>query len=222
MKIALISDVHGNYPALLAALESKEFREANEAYCLGDLVGYYPYPDECVKRVAREKIPCVMGNHDYGLVVNKPCRDNKVGVKSLELTRKLVSRETTAFLAKLPKKLVVKIGGRKLFLVHGSPENLLDGYVNPEDEVEVPNGFDILAMGHTHKPFFRKKRGKLVVNPGSVGQPRDARGGACFAIIDLDGLKVKFYRVPYDVSSIIKKTESMGFNEAADVLRRLK
>ena len=67
MKIALISDIHGNYPALKAVLESKAFQSADKAYCLGDLVGYYPYPEECVKRVMKEGIPCVMGNHDYSI-----------------------------------------------------------------------------------------------------------------------------------------------------------
>jgi len=222
MKIALISDIHGNYPALEAVLKNKSFQAAQRAYCLGDLVGYYPFPEECVKRVMRERIPCIMGNHDYGLVVNKPCRNNKIGIKSLELTRKLISQETINFLARLPKKRIIRIQGRKLFLVHGSPKNLLDGYVNRNDEIEIPKGFDVLAMGHTHKPFVRKIEEGIILNPGSVGQPRDGVKGACFAVIDLSRMKVKFFHASYNSSRVIEEIEKLGFIEAAEALKRLK
>ncbi len=218
MKIALISDIHGNYPALEAVLESPNFQSANKAYCLGDLVGYYPYPEECVKRLIKEGIPCVMGNHDYSLVNGKPCLENQVGIKSFELTRKLVSSETVQFLSKLPEKLELEVNGKKLFLVHGSPSDHLKGYVNPEDEIQIPEGFDVLAMGHTHKPFAKKQGNGLVINPGSIGQPRNGVKGASFAILDLPSLETMFFNIQYNPKKVIMKTRQLGFEEAANVL----
>ncbi|OIO24892.1 hypothetical protein AUJ65_00185 [Candidatus Micrarchaeota archaeon CG1_02_51_15] len=220
MKIALISDIHGNYPALEAVLESQAFRSVKTAYCLGDLVGYYPYPEECVKRIMKEGIPCVMGNHDYSLVVGKPCQKNQVGLKSFELTRKLVSKEVVQFLSKLPKKMELKINEKSFLLVHGSPTDLLNGYVNPEDEVSIPEGFDGLAMGHTHKPFVKKKGGGLIINPGSVGQPRNGVKGACFALFDPDSLEAGLFSEPYDATQVIAKTRQLGSEEAANALEQ--
>jgi putative phosphoesterase len=220
MKIALISDIHGNYSALEAILKSSAYQSADKAYCLGDLVGYYPYPEDCVKRIKKERIPCVMGNHDHSLVKGKPCLKNQVGIKSFELTRKLVSSESISFLSKLPEKLELEATGKKLFLVHGSPSNPLNGYVNPDDDVKIPSGFDVLAMGHTHKPFAKKQGSNLVINPGSVGQPRNGVKGASFAVLDLPSMKTKFFNEQYKIEQVIMKTRKLGFEEAAKVLER--
>lgn len=219
MNIALISDIHGNYPALEAVMESEDFKAADQVYCLGDLVGYYPYPEECVARVRRQRIPCVMGNHDYSCVENRPCRNNRIGRASLELTRRLVSRQTIVFLSEVPDRLEVQLNKERLYLVHGSPENPLNGYVLPGDSVNVPIGCGILAMGHTHKQFSRNQSGRLLLNPGSVGQPRDGKG-ACFAVLDLEGFRAGLHRVNYDPSEVIQKTEQLGCHEAAEKLRR--
>jgi putative phosphoesterase len=220
VKIAIIADIHGNLPALEAVLSNKEFLSADSRYCLGDLVGYYPFPDECVKRVAREKIPCVMGNHDYSAVCGVPCRQNEVGFKSLEMTKNFVSETALKFLSKLPHTLIVSADKRKLFLVHGSLDNHLDGYVYSEDKVAVPKGFDALCMGHTHKPFTRKEGEKLIVNPGSVGQPRDGDKRASFAVIDTEKMTAKIVRVKYDASVVIARTLELGFEEAAEALEK--
>jgi len=221
MRIALISDIHGNYQALEAVLGSEEFNSTEEAYCLGDLVGYYPYPEECVTRIKQERIVCVMGNHDYSCVENKPCYDNETGRLSLEITRKLVSLRTIDFLSKLPRKLEIELNNKRLYLVHGSPANLLNGYINPQDDVEVPAGFDLLATGHTHIQFSRRIASKLIVNPGSVGQPRDGIKGACLAVLDLEETSVSLTRVNYDASEVITRTAGLKCYEAADSLRQL-
>lgn len=222
MRIALFSDVHGNLPALEAVFESKEFKECKAAYCLGDLVGYYQYPNECVELVRKHKIQSLAGNHDYACVANEPCRDNEVGLKSQRLMQRLVSENTKRFLASLPAKLEIEVAGKRFYLVHGSPANPRGGYVNPDDPVEVPAGFDLLAMGNTHKPFVRREGSAIVVNPGSVGQPRDGMKGACFAVVDTVKWDVIFHRAGYDASELIKKVDGLGLKEAAEALRRLK
>lgn len=197
MRIALISDIHGNLPALRAVLTHPACREAERILCLGDVVGYYPAPNECAALLREAGVETILGNHDVAFLEGKPCRDNPMGRASQRLMERLVDKDTRAFLASLPAQLRLELEGRVLWLLHGSPDNPLNGYVNPEDSVVVPPGVDVLAMGHTHKPFSRRVGSALVVNPGAVGQPRDGLGGACFASLELPAGNAEHYRLTY-------------------------
>lgn len=202
MRIALLADIHGNFPALKTVLATPEFRAADRAFCLGDVVGYYSFPNECATLLQVHRIQTILGNHDAAFLADKPCRDNAVGRASQQLMRELVSPATRDFLVSLPDHLELELAGVRVLLVHGSPSNRLNEYVNPDDPVEMPPGVGLLAMGHTHRAFVRKTGDALMLNPGSVGQPRDGQSGACFATVDLETKVALLHRISYDQSVV--------------------
>jgi len=194
MKIAVMGDIHANYRALAAVLADEAFRSADRRYCLGDIVGFGLQPDECVKRIKLENIPIVQGDHDSNTAHDVPCIGG-IEKASYELTKELITRESVIYLERMHKVLLDKVGGRKVMLVHGSPDFPLTGARYEKDLVRVPKGIDILLMGHTHIPFIRHEGDCLIVNPGSVGRPGDGDLRPSFALIDTTDMSAVIMRV---------------------------
>ena len=223
MRIALISDIHANLPALQAVLRDLDGRaDVDAIYHLGDLVGYAPWPNEVVETIARRGIAGVAGNYDSTVATDyKHCGCKYEDPKQEELshlsyawTRGHVTAETKRSLAALPFRLDVRplgghVAGPRLILVHGAP-TLNTLYWTEERDEEFcrkmiaragADGGDVLAFGHTHLPWQRTVDGVLLVNAGSVGRPKDGDPRACYVRLDLgDGTpSVEFVRVWYDV-----------------------
>lgn len=218
MKIGLISDIHSNLAAFKAVL--KDMPKVDEIICAGDLVGYGAEPNEVVKLARAKKVRSVMGNHDRAAVLNDPAGLNDRAAAAIAWTSKKLTRENRGYLSSLPVRLELEFGGRSLYLVHGSPRNPLDEYVFPDfsnrDLVGVVKGVeaDVVALGHTHVPMERMILGKDVVNPGSVGQPRDRDKRASYAVINFDKeVSVAFWRVDYDIEATAEKIKSAGLPE---------
>ena len=207
-RLNLIADVHGNLPALEAVLD--ELPKAKTLH-LGDVVGYNPYPREVIELLQERRIASVMGNHDNAVLTGDVSWFNPVAARAILWTREHLSEEELAYLASLP--LEIK---NEVCAVHGSPRRRLEEYVFPDYPDEVLSGFlklagrRILAMGHTHVPFWRRVGDALVVNPGSVGQPRDGDARASFASIDLSTLEVEIVRVEYDISRVAREILRAG------------
>jgi putative phosphoesterase len=201
-KLNLIADIHANLPALEAVLD--ELPRAKTIH-LGDVVGYNPYPREVIELLREKRIASVLGNHDHAVVTGDTAWFNPVAARAIEWTREQLGGEELAYLSSLP--LEIK---NEVYAVHGSPRRKLEEYVYPDYPKEVLSAFlklasrGVLAMGHTHIPFSRKLGGTLIVNPGSVGQPRDGDARASFACIDLATLEVEIVRVEYDISRVAK------------------
>ena len=207
MKVLIISDIHGNLAALDAIRE-----EADKVFCLGDIVNYGPYPTACLERVRNLTDAIVRGNHD-----NATGRDADCGcsVKYKELsdtgkiyTKTILSKGEKEFLANLPVTLHMEIDGKRCLLSHGSPGGDMYKYLRPdvsqkelEDELRGINA-DIVFIGHTHLPMVRKIHDIIVVNPGSVGQPRDGVPMASYAVWEDGSISIK--RVPYDIEATVK------------------
>lgn len=225
MRYALISDIHGNLPALEAVLADIRSRDDVDAiYHLGDLVGYAPWPDDVVTTIQRESISGVAGNYDSTVATsykNCGCRyedpmQERLSHLSYEWTVEHTSSKTKSILAALPFRTDIKplgghVAGPRLTLVHAHTSNNLiyveedrsDAFLAKMADVAALAPGDVIAFGHTHKPWHRAVNGVLFVNPGSVGRPKDGDWRAGYVIVQLDtaGAAVEFVRVEYDVEA---------------------
>src|SRR5260221_7586918 len=195
MRYLLFSDVHANLPALRVVLRDAHARtDLAGRYHLGDLVGYAPWPDEVVALIAEEGIAGVAGNYDSTVAADyKHCgcryedaRQEELSHVSYEWTRRHVSQETKAFLGTLPFRLDLRpdgghVVGPQVILVHGTPvlntvywteDRSNDFCLKMASHVAAKPG-DVIAFGHTHKPWYRNVGGVHFVNAGSVGRPKD-------------------------------------------------
>jgi putative phosphoesterase len=214
MKIGLIADPHSNLTAFKAVL--KDIPRVDQLICVGDLVGYAAEPNEVVK-LAREKlVRVVMGNHDYSAVTRDVRGFNPLAAQAALWTADNLSKENLEFLSSLPTRLELSCG-KKLYVVHGSPRDQLNEYIFPDTpnrvlaELVRDLDADIIVLGHTHMPMQRVIFGKLIINPGGVGQPRDRDPGASYAVLNLgEEVKASFHRVEYDVKSTAEKIEAAG------------
>lgn len=223
MKALVVSDIHANWPALEAVAAAEP--DADAVFCLGDLVDYGPFPHDVIRWVRARATLTVRGNHDHAVATREACQSSPRFRHASEVTRELMWQaldpDEIAFLSSLPLRANLLFDGRRIALVHAAPEDPLYRYVPPDDEGAawdreargVPA--DLLLTGHTHLPLARRSAGGvLVVNPGSVGQPKDGDPRAAYAVID-DG-RVEHRRAAYDVERTVAGLESAAL--PADVV----
>lgn len=212
MKIGLISDIHANAPALRVVLDGLADKDVDRILCAGDVVGYYPFPNEVVSLLEEHDVRSIVGNHDAAVLDETPSRFSINAKRAADWTRRELTPESNEFLESLPLVFEETIDGRDIYMVHGSPEDPLNEYIW-EDEVDeraldywFEDHPDFLILGHTHRPFVKKVGSTTVLNPGSVGQPRDKNPRSAFAIVDLQLLSVNRYRVDYDIDAVADET----------------
>jgi putative phosphoesterase len=216
-KIAFISDIHGNMPALKAVLDDIEKKDVSRIYCLGDLVGYYCFFNEVVDKIRSLNIPTVIGNHDHALVYNSGVIEHsKTCTNILHWQLENAKPETLSFLKSLPTSLNINFGGREIMMVHAGLQDHVDEYLfDVSDAYMKEHNFnsDVLVSGHTHLISYKKLySGKAWFNPGSVGQPRDLNPKASYLVLDED-LNPEFVRVAYDYEVVIKAMKENGFDD---------
>jgi protein phosphatase len=202
MRILIVSDIHANWPALRAIEE-----RADAVFFLGDAVNYGPNPQECVQWLRRNATYAVKGNHDEFIAkgfdprCSAPYRRAAAEVGRIHAG--VLGPNDKAFLGGLPIRERVQLGETTFGLVHASPSQPLYGY-RTEDQLAqlLPSlGIDVLLVGHTHLPFVRRVGSQLLINPGSVGQPKDGDPRASCAIWE-DG-EAEIRRVEYDIEEAI-------------------
>jgi putative phosphoesterase len=230
MRIALFSDIHGNLQALEAVLVDLRAQKPDATYCLGDLVGYGANPNEVTETIRREGYPTIVGNYDDGVGFDRDdcgCayRDDgerERGHRSLDWTRSRVTTENKAFLRTLVKEIRFVADGRRILLVHGSPRKINeylfeDRPIASFERLAASSNADIIAFGHTHKPYVKEAGGVTFVNTGSVGKPKDGDWRACYTLIE-DG-RATFRRVDYDVTAAAGAIHAAGLPPefAADI-----
>ena len=232
MKTLLISDIHANLTALEAVLADAGSFDA--AWCLGDLVGYGPDPNECVERVAAlPNLQCVMGNHDAAALRRIEIDAfNPEARAALLWTQRQLSPANAAFLAQRPEMLTVD----QITLAHGSPRQPIWEYLLDTRTATINfDYFDTLYcfVGHTHLPVIYylpddQRMAHLIVpenttqvtlapraiiNPGSVGQPRDRDPRAAYALLDMDDYTWEWHRVAYDIPSVQERMRAAELPE---------
>jgi putative phosphoesterase len=200
MNIGIISDVHGNRVALDTVLA--DMPPVDALVCAGDVVGYNPWPAECVDELRERGVPTVMGNHDRAVASGTAFRFNNMAAAGVEHAREELDDEQLAWLDALPDEQIDFDGRMKL--VHGHPDDP-DRYTYPDEfSARMLDEEDVLVMGHTHVQHCERFGEGIVLNPGSVGQPRDGDPRAAYAVVDLDGMDVDLHRVEYDVDAVIE------------------
>jgi putative phosphoesterase len=210
MEIALISDIHANLPALEAVLD--DLPPVDDIVCAGDVVGYNPWPAECLERVREVASVTVQGNHDR--TVENPGRyaANKMAMAGLEHAQSELTDEQLEWLATRPKRTEFADGAFRLVHSHPDPGKL-GSYVRPRQFPEMRpylDEYEGLVLGHTHIQHSAVIDDRLIVNPGSVGQPRDSNPDAAYAILDPDARSVDLHRVAYDIDEVITSVEAAG------------
>lgn len=244
MRYALISDVHANLHALDAVLADIDARgDADAVYHLGDLVGYSAFPNEVVGLLRGRAIAGIAGNYDSTVGTGyKHCgcksespRQEALAHVSYEFTRAAVRPEVKRYLAGLPFSLDLRplgghVSGPRLVLVHGTPtlntvyftEDRPDDFCRKMAAAAGLRAGDVLAFGHTHRPWHRTVDGVHFVNTGSVGRPKDGDPRAGYVRLDLGAgdVRVEHVRVPYDVDAAVDAVRAAGLpDDFGEVLR---
>lgn len=230
MRILVISDAHGNYDSLKQVLEEENY---DEAIFLGDAVDYGPQPAETLDLIREACSLILKGNHDEAAArgISCRCREELRPLSEYtraEVTMKMLSKEDLEFLARLPDKAELSLAGFRAYAVHASPKDKLYGYVMPDmsDEELEEQLFELslaglrkldhelFLLGHTHRAMLREVKNARILNPGSVGQPRDGDPRLSYALIEDGRLELK--RMSYDVERVVRKIRELKLNEWAE------
>lgn len=211
MKIAIISDIHGNIDGLNTVLA--DMGKVDMVLCAGDLTGYYPFVNEVIEMVKKNNIRTIKGNHDLYLINNTVPEDSNESVKqSVELTKKIITKENLEFLKNLPDILDLTIDNKRVLMYHASPWDKFEERIYPDyknfNKFKDTNA-DVLILGHTHYPISKQIRRLTLINPGSCGQPRDYNM-LSYVIWDTEKNEFKSIRLKWDIETFIEKAILSG------------
>jgi putative phosphoesterase len=236
MKIAVLGDIHGNIEALKAVYERIRAAKADKIYHLGDLGGYAPFVNEVVDFVIGHGIEGVQGNYDYNVAHNSEhcgCKyedpvQAELADRSFAWTKEHASEKSREYMRNLPSSISFDAEGRRVVLFHASPRknNIYWFEDRPEKffrEMAEKVKADVLVYGHTHKPYRKDLGGKVFINAGSVGKPKDGDPRACVALLEIkpEGIRSDFLRVPYDVEKTAAAIIASGLpSRLAENLKR--
>lgn len=212
MQLALLSDIHGNATALEAVLSDVRNCGINQLLIAGDFVGYYSRADEVFDLLASWTWEGVQGNHDAVFDAFRTGNGDRAEYRkrygqAIDRTLRTLSPERSAMLAALPVTRELHMEGRHVLLCHGTPWQQ-DAYVFPTAPPATfariaALGYDVVVLGHTHYPMVRQEGSTLIVNPGSVGQPRDVGALASWAVLDCTARAATIRRVRFDPVPVI-------------------
>ncbi|MGO9820980.1 MAG: metallophosphoesterase family protein [Solirubrobacteraceae bacterium] len=225
-RVAVITDIHGNMPALEASLAAIQAIGVDRIYCGGDLVGYGPHPNQVCDLIDERRIPTIYGNYDYAIAREMDdcgCayvtqHDRELGQQSVAWTLEHTDERSRAFMRELPFDMRFGLGDQDVHLVHGSPRKVNEYLFEDKpaslyERLARAEEGQVLVFGHTHKPWIHSYGGVLFVNCGSVGKPKDGDPRAAFAILEagVDGpVRASIERVPYDAEAVARQVAAAG------------
>jgi len=217
VKILVISDIHSNFHALRAVIEKADNCDA--ILCAGDITGYGAFPVECIHQARVMEWKTVAGNHDAAISTKDTDWFNDEARDAIRINREMIKTNDLMWLAGIPQSLTLNLGITKITIFHGSPTEPLTSYVFPNDMENYAHLYlghtesDLIILGHTHIPHIVYRPEGVVLNPGSVGQPRDGDPRASFAIVNLPELKVEIRRIEYDIDAAAEAIRDSGIPE---------
>jgi putative phosphoesterase len=233
-RVAVITDIHANLPALQAALGRIDELGVDAIYCGGDLVGYGPHPNEVCALISEREIPTIYGNYDHAIARDlEDCgcayvtpHDRALGQQSVDWTLAHTDQASKDFMGDLPFDLLFDVGATAVHLVHGSPRKVNEYLFEDKpaslyERLARAEDADVLVFGHTHKPWVHDYGGVRFVNCGSVGKPKDGDPRGAFALLEAngDGMRVTIERVEYDAAAVAREVAEAGLpTEFADKL----
>jgi putative phosphoesterase len=224
-RVAVITDVHANLPALQAALGRIDVLGVDATYCGGDLVGYGPHPNEVCALIAERAIPTIYGNYDYAIARDlEDCgcayitpHDRELGQRSVDWTLAHTDQAAKDYMRELLFDLRFAVGDTSVHLVHGSPRKVNEYLFEDKparlyERLAAAEDAEVLVFGHTHKPWIHEYGRVRFVNCGSVGKPKDGDARAAFAVLQStrDGLEVHIERVEYDAAAVAREVAAAG------------
>jgi putative phosphoesterase len=224
-RVAVITDIHGNLPALEAVLARIDELGIEHVYCGGDLVGYGPWPNEVCRLIERGGIPTIYGNYDYAIgrdledcgCAYRDRHDRVLGEQSVAWTLAHTDARSKAFMRELPFDLRFELAGKRVRLVHGSPRKVNeylfeDKPAHTFERIAALADCDVLVFGHTHQPWIREYGGVAFVNCGSVGKPKDGDPRAGFAVLEgaAGQVSARVERVDYDAARVARELIEAG------------
>ena len=205
MRIAVLADIHSNLPALEAVLKDVDNLGVDQIWVAGDLVGYNPWPNEVIRILKDRKVRAIRGNHDRAALSGDTSWFNDLAAAAIRWTRIVLTPASVGYLKFLEDRTRIQVPEGVVAMYHGSPRND-DEYVMPwsvdEALMRMANA-SFVVLGHTHFPMAYTSRFGVLVNPGSVGQPRDRDPRAAWALLDTWTRGVLQRRVPYDVGAVV-------------------
>lgn len=235
MRTAVLGDIHGNIGALEAAYDAALAVKVDRIYHVGDLGGYAPFVNEVVDFIIRHGIEGVQGNYDFNVAHDSEhcgCKyedpvQAELADASFEWTKRHSTQETKDFMRNLPASLSFTSHGKEVMIFHATPrKNNLYWYQDRPDrfflEMAEKTQADVMIYGHTHRPYRKDIGGKVFINTGSVGRPKDGDPRACVTVVEISdrGVAHEFLRVSYDLEKVAAAIIASGLPQGlADALR---
>ena len=221
-KIAVISDIHSNIEALETVMTEIWDNGIEEIYCLGDIVGYNTFPNEVCEYLQKAQVKCILGNHDADVLAQK---FNSAKTPDIfEWTYNALTEENRQWLGSLPLSLEIQAETQKLLLVHGSPDSIEEYcFMGSKEAARVmrETTADIMFCGHTHAPSISYYGPKALMNPGSVGKPKNGSPKAQWLEISIFNalLNPLLKTIEYDAEKTASENDKHGFTKYAEQLR---
>ncbi|WP_267161957.1 metallophosphoesterase family protein [Halovenus salina] len=206
MEVGVLSDIHGNMVALEAVLE--DMPSVDALVCAGDVVGYNPWHADCVEQMRERAVPTVMGNHDRAVAGDSEFGFNSMAGAGVQHAQETLGEEQMEWLAALPDQRREFDGRVKL--VHSHPDHRGHYTYPAEFSPDLLGEESVLVLGHTHDQHHERYDEGIVMNPGSVGQPRDGDPRAAYAVLNLDEPSVTEHRVAYDIDRVQEAVDRAG------------
>lgn len=221
MRLAVLSDVHSNLHALQAVLADVDRVAPDGIWVAGDLVGYNPWPNEVLEILRERHVRAIRGNHDRGAIGGDTSWFNELAAEAVRWTRVHLAPAGVGYLKELEDRTIGAMPEGPVAMYHGSPRNDNE-YIFPwaaDESIVRMAGAPFVILGHTHLPMVKRFRSGLLVNPGSVGQPRDGNPRAAWGVLDLTQHSFEVRRVGYDIDAVASEIRKAGLpHELADRL----